>query len=525
MKNRVITGFLIVFVLTVAFAIVGSAQQATSSESSLVSAVTVSPGDEMVVSCVNVLSVLPVDPKTVRIVCSVFTATPTPTRTQTQVPTLTPIPTSSPTRTQTLTPTRTSTNTAVSPQPSATKTATVVVPTVTQPGSVPPFLGAPLCSTHDPMVYHGLWDYARGCHYDHEHGFDIQNMGEQYFGEWGSLWGGEWMYPFESSPVENLPASQGGKHPGMKGIYNDQSMSMPPCGQWDAWDGGISDNCLVAVRGLIHVVGSILDFTTPIHSGFVEYYICHKDMTGCGVVRIGGLIDWGGVQSEPYGSARYRPIQGYNLPTFAIDFGAGVGRGLSYTFNTPNDIHYNSGEPYIFGRLYQDWALPQYRAGYVNPTDTWSSNDLDCNPLQGVPCNDGKNAYYHLLYAVADSWTLVDPVDMRTVHFLCEDDKPCKFNGSYTGINEAGVRVLPLMDGLDGAVDGFVTWHGWSDSYGTPLLTSSCVTPSINCVPMEFVHAPVGVAHMKTSDLCECYYQEHDILFNGQTSNWIKFPN
>lgn len=37
-------------------------------------------------------------------------------------------------------------------------------------GGVAPYPSAPACPTHDPMKFHKLWDWSRGCHYDHEHG-------------------------------------------------------------------------------------------------------------------------------------------------------------------------------------------------------------------------------------------------------------------------------------------------------------------------------------------------------------------
>jgi hypothetical protein len=54
-----------------------------------------------------------------------------------------------------------------SPIPGPKPTGVAATTTQTTESSVP---DVPLCPTHDPTQWHGLWDTARGCHYGHEHG-------------------------------------------------------------------------------------------------------------------------------------------------------------------------------------------------------------------------------------------------------------------------------------------------------------------------------------------------------------------
>jgi hypothetical protein len=423
-----------------------------------------------------------------------------------------------------------------SPLPSSTQTITAPTPTMPMPtttgGNIQPFAGAPLCPDHNVMMYHGLWNYQLGCHYDHEHGDDITALGEQYFGEWGASWKGMWMYPFESSPIENQSAPTG-KHPGMKGIYRGPDFNpLPPCGTEDNNDltGDHSPNCVIAVRGLIHILGGLNDLAARFHSGYIEVYSCkppYRQPQDCGVFRTGGLIDYGQLQAPHYSTRRFRPTEGYTLPEFTIDFGNGIGNGVKMTYKTDAaDLPSTSGEPYVFGQVYTPEDMAAYRNWLVQSPytiDQWSSNDGDCEPKSASdPCH---NSFYHFLYQVADAWHLVDPVDIRNVHFICEEGKPCNYNGSLTGLNEIMINPLPSWDNLDGTQNGFVTWRGYSDRWGNPRFDNTCASASLDCVPMSMERLPVGVAASRSDNGCECVAWEHDVYFNNVPSGWIEFPN
>lgn len=110
-----------------------------------------------------------------------------------------PLPTDTPAPLPTASNTPMSTST---PQPTVTATATPNAP-------IAPFVGAPLCDTHDDRVWHGLWDAQRGCHYDHTHRNDPRELddifGTQFY-EWA---GGEISYPWQTFSG----ASDGYEHP------------------------------------------------------------------------------------------------------------------------------------------------------------------------------------------------------------------------------------------------------------------------------------------------------------------------
>jgi len=414
-------------------------------------------------------------------------------------------------------------------------------------GETPPFAGAPECLdtngdghaevTDNPdygkypdyELYHDLWNEQDGCHYNHEHG-DLPDLANKYFGEPGALWGGQTIaYPFTSSATENVH-----KHDGFKWVVRTPEYHpWPPCGTREENDLLIdhSDFCVVAVRAQLHNVSGLMAVATRFHSGFTEVYGCKPPYAipqDCGTFKMGSsLIDWGQPRAPFYQTFRPRPLPGYNQPTFTIDFGNGMGKGVVMDFKTDtSDLPGFSGQPYINIDEYSESNLASYRSIVPRPGDftiveQWSSNDFDCEPrMPGEPCH---NRYFRFLYHISDAWALLDTNDMRIPRFICEVGKPCHYNGSLTGLNEAGIWVLPEWDIQDGIQDGRVTWSGYTDRFGNPRTDSVCTTPGFDCVPFEMVNIPVGVGHKTDERDCDCSAWEHDIYFNGQPSGWIQF--
>lgn len=418
----------------------------------------------------------------------------------------------------------------------------------TAAGEILPFAGAPECmDTHgdghaevtdnvdygkfpDKELYHDLWNEKDGCHYDHEHG-DSPYLANRYFGGPGALWGGNTIaYPFTSSETENVL-----KHDGYKWhVRTPEYHPWPPCGTGEANDLLIdrSDFCVVAVRAQVHI-SAAMDVFVRYHSGFVEVYACrppYRDPEDCGVFKMGSsLIDWGQPRAPFYETFRPRPFPGYDQPTFTVDFGDGIGGGMVMTGLLTDRFHFpdlpgRSGEPYINVRPETPANLTFFRdrvpsKGRTPHIESWSSNDYDCEPRPaGDPCH---NPYFHLFATILDSWFLLDTEDMRDVEFICQPGLPCHYNGSLTGLNEAGVRVLPEWDSKDGAMDGFVTWSGFTDRFGNPR--EGCPVAGRDCVPFQMIHAPVGVGQKRSSEGCLCDVWEHDIYFDGQPSGWIEF--
>ena len=404
-----------------------------------------------------------------------------------------------------------------SPQPRPTNTA--VPPTQGSGGGGAPYASAPLCPTHDPNAWHGLWDAARGCHYDHEHG-DDPSLANAYFGKAGALWGGTTIsYPFATSAMENSMKHGGYKYSVRTPEYNP----WPPCGQHDTTDNSqTGNNCIVASRIEYHAVGGTMDALSRYHSYYMEAKVCkYPGYTECGIIRIGGHADFAELKAPHYGARIVRPGG-------MVDFGGGI--MMDFPADGP-DLPAKSGEPYVFmipyssAELTQRLAYPPTSPGLTKGTnatmDQWSMQDLnDCEPTPaGDPCH---NKFARFLVQVGDSWNLLDTQNPNNIRWLCKDQPGCAYNGSLTGANEIGFLVL--QDWQKGG-NGFVTLKGYTDRWGNPRLDGSCTSVSVDCVPLVLDHAPVGYAASRMDDGCICVVYEHDIYFNGKPSGWIKFPN
>jgi hypothetical protein len=298
----------------------------------------------------------------------------------------------------------------------------------------------------------------------------------------------------------------------------------PVCGLYDQTDltGADSDNCVVASRVEYHLVGGLMDIIARYHSFFAEFYVCSgtSNYTQCGIVRTGGLLDYGELKAPHYGTRVVRPGG-------AIDFGDGM--VMEYSADAP-DLPSRSGEPYVFSRPYSEEALarylrnppgsnPGFTPGSIKATiDQWSTNDWDCEfkDLDGA-CH---NLYTHFMFQVGDSWNLVDTQNLNTVHWICKDEPGCEYNGSLIGLNEIAVRVLQEWQPNG---NGYVTLTGYTDKWGNPK--TGCTSVTADCVPFVLERAPVGVAASKSGYGCLCDTWEYDVYFNGKPSGWIKHPN
>lgn len=515
MKAKVISTFLIIF--TFIFGACGSTAGAFGDQSlnSSSSSVTLSAGDTITLNCDTGFRFVNLSRNSWTIACRGVSTTVTATstsvlNTQTSVP-----PSITPSNTPVVESTITVVATAT---PTKTQTATPVVSTPTQSsGNTNPYLNAPYCADHDINAWHGLWDYQKGCWYDHTHG-DDPSLANSYFGQLGNYWDGSTIsYPFNSGVTENSL-----KHGGYKvSVRTPSYHPYPACGTEDNTDitGDHSDNCVVASRVEYHAVGSLMDLAHRYHSYWMELYICkghsNQNPSNCGIMRIGGIADYAQLQAPHYNNRVVRPGG-------TIDFGNG--QVMTYAADG-NDLPSHSGEPYVFSIPYSASDLESYRnnppsAPYGQTTnatiDQWSMNDWDCN--DGVPAGDPcHNPNARIMFQVGDAFTLVDTQNLNNIHWICYGETNCEYNGSLIGLNEIAVRVLQAWQS---GGNGFVTYSGFTDKWGNPTL--GCSSVSADCVPFILEHAPVGVAASRSDNGCECQVWEYDYYYNpsnGQVSS------
>ena len=396
--------------------------------------------------------------------------------------------TATPTRPSGLTPTSTA-----SPAPGVTVTVPVVTETRIPPNTnTQPYQSAPLCENglatdegHDRSEWHGLWDFTRGCHYDHEHGSDPALAQGSFPGfDFVELQcGNEIGHCNPSSPMENTH-----KHGGMK----TQSQPSAPLGCTLGFEGAT-----VAVDADIiqyHNLGDYsIEMDARIHSLSVLLRQCKSgNPSDKGYVYIVQHVDYG------------QRVAGYQGDIIPFP-------------DTPNPAYADGLAPYFsidcIGRPAPvcDGTITTREAKIAanqNASSTWTSKSSFrlTNPPSGSPL-------VAALFRVRDLYQILDWSD--TTHpfkfvFMCSSDggvtydgamANCRWNNSTSFVHEITGVIPTSWDNLVGfdtdprsgriTADGFVTKFG--------QLRSSCtepVIPSLNdpqgCFPIRLLNAFTG---------------------------------
>jgi len=359
---------------------------------------------------------------------------------------------------------------------------TVIAPTATRTtgttGAGAPYPEAPLCPTHDPTKWHGLWDSVRGCHYDHEHGtlpftpevaaafpsFDL-------FALLGNVGVGHTNL---SAPMENTH-----KHGGFK--WNVQLHHPQPCAGFEGATNGV-DGSVIQYHGFGDYA---IEAETRIHSTVALLRQCQTgNPTDYGYVFVNQLQDYG-QRITPY-QGTILPYPNQPVPTFPS---AG---GPYLSFNcvdllAPYDIHCRAG----FGQA--------------------QTNDADSNwtskPTQGG--HSDSSPVFRLFWRARDTYKeiRIDNFPSAAYPFeflwLCSDDNGatynpagCKYNNTTTQVHEIS-GVIPVewdnLVGWDGnPAAGRVTAEGFVTKLG--IINPTCTGPATetDCFPIKMVNAFTG---------------------------------
>lgn len=419
--------------------------------------------------------------------CDYFTAAPT---TVPNTPTSTTLP---PTATRTTNPpsvtpsnvpsTLTRTPTSVPPTPTRTQPVTN-----TPSGNIPPFVNAPLCPTHNNTAWHGLWDSARGCHYDHAHG-DNPALGDTIFGAAG-LWGQQISYPW-ATPNENDPRGHVGYfwyvNTSPKDFNGTTNCSFESYGYL-----GSNLGCVTAFRILYHEAGGNAHMVKRFHSYYMEVQI--KKGSTVGIIRTGGWADFGCLHSSYKDT--FLPLPGIDptLPNTQTQCGSSGGQS----------IH---DDPYrAFGNT---WAEIQGQTSGDNFSIWTTDNDY------------GYNLLGRFFFRTLDAWGAIDPANPYEEHLICPDFR-CKYNNSEHHVFNVFMTIPSSM-----GVNGVVNYTGWTDRRGN--VVTNCTVAGVDCVPLQMVNVPVGTA-IWSRNLSGLRpegdpVKDTDLYFNGQPSGWIIFPH
>jgi hypothetical protein len=333
-----------------------------------------------------------------------------------------------------------------------------------------PYPDAPLCPTHDPTIWHGLWDSARGCHYDHEHGtspftpeaaamfpgFDLRAM----------LCGMEIGHCVPSGPMEHTH-----KHGGFK--WNVLLGHPHGCEGHEGSTIGVDSSVIE-----YHAFGDYsIEFGTRIHSAVAMMRQCKvENPTDYGYVFIDQHVDYG---------QRVSPYQGLMMPYADNPFPS---------YDSPSAPYFTIDCIYCGSKTDTRQAILDVNE---NASSTWTSE-----PRQLV----GSGSHlFEILFRVRDTYQVLDRRDLEfpyTFVWLCSNDdgltyaaQPgCRYNNSTTAVHEVNGTIPAAWDNLPGfdtnPTIGRITADGYVTHFGELNLT--CVTPGTDCHPIKLVNAFVG---------------------------------
>lgn len=329
-----------------------------------------------------------------------------------------------------------------------------------------PHPDAPLCPTHDPRAYHGLWDQERGCHYDHEHGDDphaVDDVFGRAFYEWA---GGEISYPWQT-PDANESAH------GAYGWFVRRDL---PC------DSPFADGCITDFRAQYHGAGAAQAAVNNYHSAWLEARVCLEDEPQqCGIVRVGG---WQGpadlvvdeerlLDREESGNRILRHYHNSEDP----------GEGVWYT-------GVSSGLFSIVPRFEDMWnTVPPY----ADPQAILSNSSWFCAGDDGLL-----------------------------------DTERCSENSSRVAPHVVALQIpAQIIDQLDVDTQGFASYRGYVNPLGQ--INDRCGAPGPTCIPFVLQDIATNVAyeyrgHAREYDICFGADGAVTGCDEGQPSGWLEFP-
>ena len=346
----------------------------------------------------------------------------------------------------------------------------------TEPERVAPYPDAPICpdtrEAHDNNLFHTLWDSARGCHYDHEHGqdpFTLEVAAVFLVLDMKALLGGVGIgHTNPSGPMENTH-----KHGGFKW----QVLLAHPhgCAGHEGSPIGVDASVIQ-----YHAFGDYsVEFEARIHSAVALLRQCLTDNpTDYGYIYLVQHLDYGqrvsGYQEIvlPYTDGPQPPYESGSAPYFTIDC---VGTTCPSKTQTRDSILTLN----------------------ANTSTTWTSDPEKLN---------GSGSHlFELLLRARDTYEVLDRDDLTypfSFVWMCSQDggvtysaiKGCRYNNSTTRVHEINGTIPAGWDNLEGFDTdlriGRITAEGYVTHFGD--LNLSCAAAGPDCHPIKMVGAFVG---------------------------------
>lgn len=357
--------------------------------------------------------------------------------------------------------------TATRTQPPAATATRTQPPAATQPpasptqgtGNIAPFPGAPLCPTHNNRAYHGLWDAARGCHYDHHHGDNPHAVDDLFGGDLYTRMGGEISYPWQTFSDAGLENDL--KHAG----YAWHVRRDIPCS-------GVPSPCITAFRTLVHQHASGRDATVRYHS-----YVFEARTSDGGYILYSGWADFGDLH-VPEGTIIVNEPDNHDSNSCG-----GAGRHKQHSANgTPQIIWYGASQ----------------------------QEHGSCGP----------RGFITLSTSIHDVWDFTSPTNPAAYDdYVCYPAGNCTNNATSYRAHLISINMITRFGFIYDAT-GRANWTGYADRYGLLRNDGACTAPSVDCAPVVFRNLRRDYNYQTANSHTANLRHDHDIYFNGQTSGW-----
>jgi hypothetical protein len=329
-------------------------------------------------------------------------------------------------------------------------------------------------SLHNPNEWHPLVDPVNGCHYDHEHKHDPNEVAD-IFGPAGAWFGGTSIsYPWQT-PDENET-----KHEAYSWIVR---RNIPSNGR-DAW--------IRAFRWQVHATSAPFTghdgtlhggYLSRFHSHSLEAQVCNSNGQ-CGIVRTGGWIDYGNLEIDNIDDCVY--LSGDPSQQEACN---NLGRRRIHFYNSTSNIPEHSSF-FWYGR-----------AGLIN------------GPIPALHP-------FQVAVATGDNSVNVVPGDLYSLNFFCPN-WDCVLNNSTIQAHVVGFGMSSSFD-PDG--NGLANFNGYTDRYG--VVVNNCTAPGPTCIPLIVQGSPVSlVQHRDDQDLGLNTSGAQDFDTSPPGEWWIEYPD
>ena len=363
-----------------------------------------------------------------------------------------------------------------------------------------PYQAAPLCAGHDYSAFHGLWDAAGDCHYDHEHGAN------PYTAEIAAAFPGFDLFALNcyvqvggcnpSSPVENVT-----KHGGMKW----QVSASAPQGCAVGFESGTVAVDAYAIQ--FHSFGpQSVEFEARQHSAVALLRQCKAAAPNDkGYIFVGQLQEYG---------QRVMPYQGQVLG-YPNNFTPAYAAGLGPYFTTEG-----------FGPCTGCRANLAYYDGSVNRNNLTIWTSKRTGPVSQP--RPETSSLLAILFRGRDAYQSLNAADLVypfTWAWACGGDTynpgGCRYNNSSATIHEVKGAIPAAWDNLAWDSDprpGRITGQVYVTQYGS--LNPECAQPGGPCYLLKMVNAFVGtysseISIGKVSNPTPANTPERDIYFCG----------